>query len=96
MKAFRLVTGEEIIGNVTGDDFELHFDKPAAVIIQPSQTGSAGVALVPLMIYADGPVTIKTQHIMCECSIDEKLAVEYKRMYHSGELVIPTTKLVTS
>lgn len=86
VKLFRLVSGEEIMGelkNLEGSS-KLEIKNPAMIIMQQSGQGVA-MGLMPFMPYAESNlVTFQADKIVAECEADVKLINEYNRIFGSG------------
>jgi hypothetical protein len=93
----RLVTGEEIIGKLveqTGMVIILY--RPQIVHVQFTQSGAAGVALIPLMVSADNDdrVEIPVDRILVQpLKPKRELADEYQRQT-SSIVTPPSNKLI--
>jgi hypothetical protein len=84
IKVFKLISGEEIIGEVFNNfDQTLELKSPAAIVIQQTQQG-VGVGLMPYMAYATGNVQLYKNAIASEAAPDIKMVNEYNRIFGSG------------
>lgn len=58
LKAFKLVTGEEIIGSVVStDDDTITLEQARTIMITPTADGRMNLSLVPWMVSAQDPTT---------------------------------------
>lgn len=86
VKAFRLLSGEDIITEVISENADTVVLKtPAAIVVQQTADGRVGASFAPFMPFAkDGKVTLKTSAVVGEFEIDVKLLNEYSRIFGSG------------
>jgi hypothetical protein len=95
VKVFKMISGEEIIGNVVSTD-SLHqlyeVKNPAQIVLQRTETGMA-VAMAPYMPYADGNINLYSTAIAADCSPDIKLVNEYNKLFGSGIQIAPASAL---
>lgn len=85
IKVFKLATGEDIISEIN-EGVEVLLDKPAQIIMQPTQQGMS-VGLVPFMPYSIGKVTVNESAIVSSAEADPELENEYRRIFGSGLVV---------
>ena len=92
---YKMINGEEIIG----EKFNTHTDiielKEAAQIIlqRDAKSGGVGVALAPYMPYALGNVKFYKTAIMAEVEPTQELVNEYNRVFGSGIEIAPASAL---
>lgn len=86
VKAFRLLSGEDIISEVVNETVDtVALKTPAAIVVQQTADGRVGASFAPFMPFAkDGKVTLKVTAIVGEFDIDVKLQNEYSRIFGSG------------
>lgn len=90
---FKIVSGEEIIGEVFSPFGEFYEIKnPAVVMLQRTEQG-VGVALMPYMPYCDGNVNFYRQAIVAVGEPSQNMVNEYNRLYGSGIQVAPASAL---
>ncbi len=92
----KLITGEEIIAEVTPHNQQGVFDveKPFQVIVGPGANGSISVAMVPFLVYArDKKFTIGYNIVIMEFEPGEQLRAQYAQAV-SG-IVIPEPPKIT-
>ena len=95
VKLIRLISGEELIGEVSFvGNSEVKIEKPAIVIIQRAQTATdrMGIALVGWMPYTDaerGGVTFDKSHVLFVVDPEESLAKSYRERFTAAGLVVP-------
>jgi hypothetical protein len=93
VKVFKMISGEEIIGNVVSSDSSKYEVKnPAQIVLQRTETGMA-VAMAPYMPYADGNINLYSTAIAADCSPDIKLVNEYNKLFGSGIQIAPASAL---
>jgi hypothetical protein len=84
IKVFKLVNGEELISNASGNGGNAYVLKdPAAIVIQQTQKG-VGVALAPYMPYANSEITLYLTAIVSESTPNVDMENEYNRIFGSG------------
>jgi hypothetical protein len=84
IKVFKMINGEELIGeifNVFADYIELK--APAQIVMQQTKEG-VGVAMAPYMPYATGNIELHKQAIASSGIPDVKMENEYSRLFGSG------------
>ena len=94
VKVFKMINGEEIIGevfDVFSDTIELK--EAAQIVLQRTDGGGMGVALAPVMPYAEGNLKFHKQSIMIEGEPSQSLVNEYNRVFGSGIQVAPASAL---
>ena len=90
---FKIVSGEELIGEVfnpLGDS--VYIKNPAVVIMQRTESGM-GVALMPYLPYCDGPVNFYKAAIVAEGEPSQNMVNEYNRIFGAGIQVAPASAL---
>ena len=92
---FKIVSGEEMIGEVfnTYDQTE-EIKNPAVVIMQRTQDGM-GVALMPYMPYCDGNISFNKSAIVATGEPSQNMVNEYNRIFGAGIQVAPASVLAT-
>lgn len=93
VKVFKMINGEEIIGemfNAYGDHHEIK--NPAQIMLQRTEQGM-GVGMAPYMPYATGNIKLYKNAIASECEPDQNLVNEYNRIFGSGIQVAPASAL---
>lgn len=85
---FKMLNGEEIIGevfNTYADSMELK--NPANIILQQTDRG-VGVAIAPYMPYGGDKITFHKHAIAAEGDPDQNMVNEYNRIFGSGIQVV--------
>jgi hypothetical protein len=92
---FKLVSGEEMIGEVFNSFAEKEEIKnPAVVMLQRTQEGM-GVALMPYMPYCDGNINFLKSAIVAEGEPSQNMVNEYNRIFGAGIQIAPASALAT-
>lgn len=93
IKVFKLINGEEIIGEIF-NHFDRHIElkKPASIVMQRTEQG-VGVGLAPYMPYATGNIDLHRTAIASEGLPDTQLVNEYNRIFGSGIQIAPASAL---
>lgn len=90
---FKLVSGEEMIGevfNVFGESYRIK--NPAVIMLQRTDQG-VGVALMPYMPYCDGDIDFHKSALVAEGEPSQNMINEYNRIFGSGIQVAPASAL---
>ena len=91
---FKLVSGEEMIGEVFDyNDKALVVKNSAVVMLQRTEQGM-GVALMPYMPYCDGNISFYRSALVAEGEPSQNMVNEYSRLYGSGIQIAPASALV--
>jgi hypothetical protein len=88
-KAFKLVTGEELIGKVKNfDGGTLTIEDPRILMVQPGPQG-VSVAFAPLLISAREQTVamLKESAVVAESKLDDEMLKEYTRATSNIQLV---------
>jgi hypothetical protein len=97
IKLFRLITGEEIVGEVeTGVSTEkFHCIKnPCAIGIVMGSAGTPTMNMHPwLMFSSEKHVTLKDEHIMFVTEVDIKIQNKYNEIFGSGIVIAQSSML---
>ena len=90
---FKIVSGEEIIGEVF-NPYDSHYDikLPAVVMLQRTEQG-VGVALMPYMPYCGDKVSFYKNSIVAVGEPSQNMVNEYNRLFGSGIQVAPASAL---
>lgn len=91
LKILRLVTGEEIMGEVTSDSGSaISIKSPVRIIVVPSKTdpNNPQVAFAPFMQWSDDKVlTLNKNHVITTVTPIAEFVNQYNGMF--GGLVVP-------
>lgn len=91
---FKLVSGEEMIGEVFNlNDKTIVVKNSAVVMLQRTEQGM-GVALMPYMPYCEGNISFYRDAIVAEGEPSQNMVNEYNRLYGSGIQIAPASALV--
>lgn len=96
IKLFRLITGEEIVGEVEDSKIGLHKIKnPCAIGIAMSAAGQPTLNMHPWLMFSNEKVvTIKDEHVIFVTDVDIKIQNKYNEIFGSG-IVIAQQSIVT-
>ena len=96
IKVYKLISGEELIGevfNVLADSVELK--NPATIVLQQTQKGM-GVGLAPYMPYAEEEkIFLRNAAIASEATPAVNMVNEYSRIFGSGIQIAPAGSVFT-
>ena len=88
VRAFKLVSGEDIITESLYDnDTTYTIKNPAVIIIQRTDGGQVGVGLQPYAPFSNSAVTLYKSSLICEFDADMNLVNEYNRIFGSGIVI---------
>lgn len=93
VKVFKMINGEDLIGEVVGNfDAFVEMKNPAQIMLQQTQTG-VGVGLAPYMPYVDGNLQLSRSAIAAEGEPKKEMVNEYNRIFGSGIVVAPANAI---
>lgn len=93
VNVYKLVTGEEIIGEVFNRyDNYIVLKNPAQIILQRTEQG-VGVGLAPYMPYVDGDLNLNRTSILADGNPNQQMVNEYNRIFGSGIQIAPASAL---
>jgi hypothetical protein len=93
VKVYKMINGEEIIGQeLKADSTNYEIKAPAQIVLQQTDKGM-GVAIAPYMPYASGNINLYYTAIAAECIPDQNMINEYNRIFGSGIQVAPASAL---
>jgi len=95
IKIFKLITGEEIMAELLGQDsLGVRFKNAVRIVIMPGKTMSdANVGLAPWSQFSsDVDLVIDKSHIICILTPIQEFVNQYNSMF--GGIVSPSKKLI--
>jgi hypothetical protein len=94
VKVYKLINGEEIIGEVFNSPMmdPIELKSPAQIVLQRTEQGM-GVAIAPYMPYASGNIKLHKHAVASECEPDVNLVNEYNKIFGSGIQIAPASAL---
>lgn len=93
IKVFKLINGEDVIGEVFNTYAEhVELKNPAQIVLQQSQQG-VGVGLAPYMPFVEGNLELKKSAIAAEGLPVDQMKNEYNRIFGSGIVVAPANAI---
>ncbi len=91
IKIIKLITGEEMIGDMSQSGDNVTVSNPATVHLVPNQAGTMGIAMVPFAPYAeDDDFLFSLSHIMTVYTPGTDLRNQYSQRFGSGIVVAKT------
>ena len=97
VKAYRLISGEDIIADVDIEIDGYTFKNPAQIVMQQTQDGRVGAAFAPFAPYAkDNKVLMYPDSVVGEMELDIKLINEYNRIFGSGIVIAGANEIPTA
>jgi hypothetical protein len=93
IKALKLVTGEELVVEITGEtESALTFKNPVAVVLQRRQDGPA-LGFMPWMQASNGPFKLTWAHIITIADVADEVKNGYNQIFGAG-IVVPPKDLI--
>ena len=96
VKALKLVSGEEIVGEVVAEDeTTVTLKNPLAIMLSRAQTGDLNVGFVPFAPYLGQEPTIKLELAKLQFinEVDEQMKNQYNSIF--GGIITPPKQLIT-
>lgn len=95
VKVFKLISGEEVISEVSStSDAGWFLEKPATIMLQQNSQGNVSVGIAPYMPYAENQkVYLHKIAVASDGTPDPNLKNEYNRIYGSGLITAPASAL---
>ena len=91
---FKMISGEELIGEVFNDsESYVALKKPAQIMVQQNAQGQMGVGLAPYMPYVEGNVRLYRNAIASEGDPVAQMKNEYNRLFGVGIQIAPASAL---
>jgi hypothetical protein len=93
IKLFRLINGEEVVGELEESASGTYTIKnPCAIGLVPTATGQVTLNMQPWLIFSDSKsVTIKDDHILFKTGVDIKILNKYNEIFGSGIVIAQQT-----
>lgn len=93
IKALKLVTGEELVVEITNENEEnITFKNPVATVMQRRQDGAA-LGFMPWMQASDGPFKIARDNVMIIAEVADEVKNGYNQIFGAG-IVVPPKDLI--
>jgi hypothetical protein len=94
VEVFRVIAGEEIIGDVKDNGDSITVENPAVIAMMPGEDGQMQVRIGPLSPSTDDTkVTIASDKILYRVTPKTELLNYYNQIFGSG-LIMPDTNIV--
>lgn len=87
----KIITGEEVIGDVTEMGDSVRIKNPCAIAFVPSrdQPGQQSLGLIPYAAYTkEHAVEIKKEHIVWQESLAQEVYNQYNMVFGSGIQIV--------
>jgi hypothetical protein len=94
IKVLKLMSGEEIVAEVTDKGEVYTLKEPVTIVYQPVEGGGMNAGFAPFMPYSSGILTLNKNSIASYADVDAKLLAEYNRIFSKIEIV-PAGKIIT-
>jgi hypothetical protein len=93
IKVFKMINGEELIGEIFNNFADyIELKAPAQIVMQQTKEG-LGVAMAPYMPYATGNIELHKHAIASSGVPDMNMQNEYNRIFGSGIQIAPASAL---
>jgi len=95
VKIFKLITGEEIVGDIVQEIAETNeyvLEDTVAIVMQPTQDGRLSPAFFPWMAVMDGAKVIGSENIICMGNPDASLLNAYQSMF--SKIITPKKGII--
>jgi len=94
VKAAKLASGEEVLGEVVSETEKfLKLKNPVVVALQQTNDGRMGMGFLPFMPYVREPITISLDKVLVLEEVDENMRNQYNSVF--GGIVTPPKTLIT-
>ena len=96
VKAIKLISGEELLGEVFHEDeTEILLKNVLAILMSRQQDGNLGIGFVPFAPYLGKDMTLefKTSHLIFSKEVDDQMKNQYNSIF-GGIITPPKTLLV--
>ena len=99
IKVIKLITGEEVIGDLEIDDQLITISRPCALMLIASKStpDQHSMALVPYAGYTkDQTIVVKESAIIWSADLEDDVYSQYNRLFGSGIQIVSTNKSSTA
>lgn len=94
VKCMKLITGEDIMGEVKIEGGEIVLTNPVQVSMVSTRSGEPNFGFIPFpLVSNDKVITIKEDKVMFVCEPAEEFLNQYNSIFGSG-IVTPSKKLI--
>ena len=94
IKVVKLVSGEELVVEITGEVGDaVTFKNPLLAILQRTKTGEGALGFMPWMHAANGPFTVNRNNIVCIAEVADEVKNGYNQIFGAG-IVVPPKDLI--
>ena len=95
MKVVKLVSGEELVVEITEDNNDsVTFKNPLLAVLQRTKTGEGALGFMPWMHAANGPFNVSKHNIVCIANVADEVKNGYNQIFGAG-IVVPPKQLIT-
>ena len=94
IKVAKLVTGEELVVEITNENEDnVTFKNPLLAVLQRTKTGEGALGFMPWMHAANGPFTMKKDKVICLAEVADEVKNGYNQIFGAG-IVVPPKDLI--
>ena len=96
IKAIKLISGEELLGEVVFEnDEEITLKNVLCILLSRQQDGNLGIGFVPFAPYLTKGISLdfKLDHLIFAKEVDNQMANQYNSIF--GGIVVPPKTLIT-
>lgn len=98
IKAFKLITGEEVLAEVISDTDAYVLKNPVGIAVVRGRDGTPNVGFAPFPIHSEqksgSEITIDKSHVVYYYTPSEDFVTNYDQLFGTG-LVLPPKTLIT-
>lgn len=96
LRIIRLLTGEEIVGDITNEDANHYtIENPCSLGLGMGPNGKPALNMQPMMLFSDQRVVkINRQHVMFDVSVAIEIQNKYNEIFGSG-IVVAQKAIIT-
>jgi hypothetical protein len=89
LRILKLISGEEIVGDITISDNNVRIENPCVIGIGMGPNGKATLQMQPMLIFSEQKVVeLQLSHVIYNVSVAQEIQNKYNEIYGSG-IVMP-------
>ena len=96
LRILRLLTGEEVVGDITSEDANHYtIENPCTLGLAMTQSGKPALNMQPMLFFSEQKIVkINRQHVIFDVSVAIDIQNKYNEIYGSG-IVVAQGKFIT-
>jgi hypothetical protein len=96
LRLIRLLSGEDVVGDLTVQDEDYRIENPVVLGLMMGQNGKPNLQMQPMLIFSEQKVvTLKANHVLYDVTVAPEIKNKYNEIYGSGIVVPPQQKIIT-